>query len=54
MIANLLLHKYKNMRGDVDMSKIDQYIAKRSKQSADFAKEYKEENQRLQELKVEK
>lgn len=30
------------------MSKIDQYIAKRSKQSADFAKEYKEENQQLQ------
>lgn len=30
------------------MSKIDQYIAKRSKQSADFAQEYKEEDQRLQ------
>ncbi|WP_265488908.1 hypothetical protein [Lactobacillus sp. PV034] len=30
------------------MSKIDEYIAKRSKQSANFAKAYKEENQKLQ------
>lgn len=36
------------MKGDINMSKIDQYIAKRSKQSADFAQEYKEEDQRLQ------
>lgn len=30
------------------MSKIDEYIAKRSKKSSDFAGEYKEENQKLQ------
>lgn len=36
------------MRGDIEMSKIDQYIAKRSKRSAAFAQEYKEEDQRLQ------
>lgn len=30
------------------MSKIDEYIAKRSKQSASFAKDYKKENQQLQ------
>ncbi|WP_308557109.1 hypothetical protein [uncultured Lactobacillus sp.] len=30
------------------MSKIDQYIAKRSQQSAKFAQEYQEENQQLQ------
>ncbi|MDB6262982.1 hypothetical protein ODV15_10575 [Lactobacillus amylovorus] len=30
------------------MSKIDEYIAKRSKQSADFARKYKEESQKLQ------
>jgi transcriptional regulator with XRE-family HTH domain len=30
------------------MSKIDEYIAKRSRQSANFAKEYKAENQQLQ------
>lgn len=30
------------------MSKIDEYIARRSQQSADFAKEYKKENQQLQ------
>lgn len=29
------------------MSKIDEYITKRSQQSADFAKEYKKENQKL-------
>lgn len=36
------------MKGDIIMSKIDEYIAKRSKQSADFAREYKEESQKLQ------
>ena len=30
------------------MSKIDEYIAKRSKQSSDFARKYNEENQKLQ------
>lgn len=30
------------------MSKIDEYIAKRSKQSTNFARKYKEENQKLQ------
>lgn len=30
------------------MSKIDDYIAKRSKKSVDFAKKYKEDNQQLQ------
>lgn len=30
------------------MSKIDEYIAKCSQQNADFAREYKEESQRLQ------
>ena len=36
------------MKGDTIMSKIDEYIAKHSQQSANFAKEYKEENQQLQ------
>lgn len=36
------------MKGDIIMSKIDEYIDKRSKQSADFAREYKEESQKLQ------
>lgn len=36
------------MKGDIVMSRIDEYIAKRSKRSAEFAKEYKEENQQLQ------
>lgn len=30
------------------MSKIDEYIAKRSKKSTNFAKDYKKENQQLQ------
>ena len=30
------------------MSKIDEYIARRSQQSTEFAKAYKEENQQLQ------
>ena len=30
------------------MSKIDEYIAKRSKHSNNFAREYKEENQQMQ------
>jgi len=30
------------------MSKIDEYIARRSRQSTTFAREYEEENQRLQ------
>lgn len=30
------------------MSKIDEYIAKRSQKSAEFAKSYQEENQQLQ------
>ena len=30
------------------MSKIDEYIAKHSKQSSDFARKYNEENQKLQ------
>ena len=30
------------------MSKIDEYISKRSKESANFAKAYKEERQKLQ------
>ena len=34
------------------MSKIDEYIDKRSKQSADFAREYKEESQKLQVVEV--
>lgn len=36
------------MKGKIDMSKIDQYITKRKKQSIVFAKKYKEENQQLQ------
>lgn len=36
------------MKGDIIMSKIDEYIAKRSQQSTEFAKAYKEENQQLQ------
>ena len=36
------------MKGDTIMSKIDEYIAKRSQQSTEFAKAYKEENQQLQ------
>ena len=36
------------MKGIISMSKIDEYIARRSQQSADFAKEFKEENQQLQ------
>ncbi len=36
------------MRGDIIMSKIDEYIDKRSKKSTTFAKEYKKENQQLQ------
>lgn len=30
------------------MSKIDDYVAKRSRKSTEFAKEYKEQNQQLQ------
>lgn len=30
------------------MSKVDKYIAKRSKQSTEFAREYKEESQQMQ------
>lgn len=36
------------VKGDIIMSKIDEYIVKRSKQSANFAREYKEERQKLQ------
>ena len=36
------------------MSKIDEYIANRSKQSTEFAKAYKKESQQFQELKVDK
>lgn len=46
MIANPLSQMY--VKGDIIMSKIDEYIAKRSHQSDEFAKEYKEENQLLQ------
>ena len=38
----------KTIKGDIIMSKIDQYIAKRSQQSTEFAQEYQEENQQLQ------
>lgn len=36
------------MKGAINMSKIDEYIAKRSQKSTVFAREYKEENQQLQ------
>lgn len=36
------------MKGAINMSKVDEYITKRSQKSAAFAKEYKEENQQLQ------
>ena len=36
------------MKGVIDMSKIDEYIAKKSKESTKFAKDFKEENQKLQ------
>lgn len=36
------------MKGAINMSKIDEYIAKRSQRSANFTREYKEENQQLQ------
>lgn len=36
------------MKEAIDMSKIDEYITKRSQKSTVFAREYKEENQQLQ------
>lgn len=36
------------LKGGITMSKIDEYIARRSQQSTTFAREYEEENQRLQ------
>lgn len=36
------------MKRAINMSKIDEYIAKRSQKSTVFAREYKEENQQLQ------
>lgn len=36
------------MKGAINMSKIDEYIAKRSQKSVAFVREYKEENQQLQ------
>lgn len=42
------LHRRDAYEGRIDMSKIDQYIAKRSKKSAVFAQEYKDVNQQMQ------
>lgn len=36
------------MKGDAIMSKIDEYITKRSQLSTNFAQKYQEENQQLQ------
>lgn len=45
--VNISLHEIFK-KGNTIMSKVDKYIAKRSKQSTEFAREYKEESQQMQ------